>query len=208
MNSIFFMYRSFINTSESIIINRLNARYTVKHFPNSFSLKIFSLLLSVLLISACGGKEVEGKKAYPMNPEDARKLRNGRLLADSGGLNIFGGDDSRDKEGNSPIGVNSFLWRASLDTLSFMPLASADPFGGVILTDWYEDPNATGERFKVTTLILGRSLRTDGIKVSVFKQKRDESGTWRDEQVNPELARKLEDTILTQARELRVKSGG
>lgn len=173
------------------------------------SLKILFLVLSTLLIANCGGgKAVEDKSQYPMNPEDARKLRNGKLTGEDG-WNLFGGDDSKAGEGgNSPIGVNSFLWRASLDTLSFLPIASADPFGGVILTDWYSDPNAPSERYKVTTLILGRALRTDGVKVTVFKQSKDSDGNWRDEPVNAELGRKLEDTILTQARELRIKSGG
>lgn len=171
-------------------------------------LNLLSLIFAALLLINCGGKEIEGRSQYPVDPELARKQARGKLTGE-GGLSIFGGDDSKEKDGgNSPIGVNSFLWRASLDTLSFLPIASADPFGGVILTDWYEDPNAEGERFKVTALILGRSLRADGIKVTVFKQQRDETGIWRDQPVNNELGRKLEDTILTQARELRVKSGG
>lgn len=172
------------------------------------SVKILFLLLSALVLANCsGGKAVEDKSQFPMNPEDARKLRNGKLTGE-GGWNLFGGDDGKDKESGSPIGVNSFLWRASLDTLSFLPIASADPFGGVILTDWYSDANAPRERYKVTTLILGRALRADGVKVTVFKQSKDENGNWQDEPVNAELGRKLEDTILTQARELRIKSGG
>lgn len=175
--------------------------------PSRF-LNILSLLAAAVLLINCGGEAVEGRAQYPVDPKLARKQARGKLTGE-GGLSIFGGDDSREKDGGaSPIGVNSFLWRASLDTLSFLPMASADPFGGVILTDWYEDPNTEGERFKVTALILGRSLRADGLKVTVFKQKLDETGVWRDQPVNPELGRKLEDTILTQARELRVKSGG
>lgn len=168
--------------------------------------KLVTLLFAALLLVNCAGKEIEGKSQFPIDPELARKQARGKLTGD--GFNLLGGDDSKEVEGNSPIGVNSFLWRATLDTLSFLPIASADPFGGVILTDWYEDPSAMGERFKVTALILGRSLRTDGIKVTVFKQAKDSSGNWADQPVNTDLARKLEDTILTRARELRVKSGG
>ena len=102
----------------------------------------------------------------------------------------------------SPIGVNSYLWRATLDTLSFMPLASADPFGGVIITDWYEDPKTPGERFKVNALILDKTLRADGVKITLFKQKMDK-GSWRDQQVDDKLAHSLEDTILTRARQLK-----
>ena len=83
------------------------------------------------------------------------------------------------------LGVNSFLWRASLDTMAFMPFASADPFGGVIITDWYSAPATPNERMKVTIYILDRKLRADG-------------------PVNPDTAIKLEDAILTRARELRL----
>ncbi len=86
-----------------------------------------------------------------------------------------------------------------------MPLASADPFGGVILTDWYEDPKTPGERFKINALIIGGKLRADAIKVSLFKQRLDPvSGQWRDADVNPTRAREIEDTILTRARQLRI----
>jgi hypothetical protein len=104
------------------------------------------------------------------------------------------------------LGVNSFLWRASLDTLGFMPIANADPFGGTIITDWYQMPESQAERFKVNVFILDRALRADGVKVSVFKQARDASGQWVDIKVEPKVATDLENTILTRARELRTVS--
>jgi len=104
------------------------------------------------------------------------------------------------------LGVNSFLWHASLDTLSFMPLQSADPFGGVIITDWYVAPNAPDERLKVTIYIMDRDLRADGLKVVVFRQTRAANGGWSDATANPEVAHKLEDAILTRARELHLAS--
>lgn len=103
------------------------------------------------------------------------------------------------------LGVNSFLWHATLDTLSFMPLQSADPFGGVIITDWYSDPSNPNERMRVTVYILDRRLRADGIKISTFRQTRSADG-WVDAQVNPDTANKLEDAILVRARELRLAS--
>jgi hypothetical protein len=103
------------------------------------------------------------------------------------------------------LGVNSFLWHATLDTLSFMPLQSADPFGGVIITDWYSDPSNPNERMRVTVYILDRRLRADGIKISTFRQTHSADG-WVDAQVNPETANKLEDAILVRARELRLAS--
>ncbi len=85
-----------------------------------------------------------------------------------------------------------------------MPIASADPFGGVVITDWYEDPQTPGERFKVNALILDRTLRADGVRISVFKQKKDASAQWADTQVEPSVGREVEDTIITRARQLRV----
>ncbi len=122
----------------------------------------------------------------------------------SGGLGIFGGDEENANATGSPIPVNSFLWRATLDTLSFMPLASADPFGGVIITDWFAPPESANERFKMTVYILSRSLRSDGLKVAVFRQTRDEAGNWIYGEVTEGTARQLEDGILARARELRV----
>jgi hypothetical protein len=101
------------------------------------------------------------------------------------------------------LGVNSYLWHAALDTMSFMPLASADPFGGVIITDWYVAPGTPDERLKVTIYIMDRNLRADGLKVVVFRQTRAGTG-WGDAAANPDTAHKLEDSILTRARELRL----
>jgi hypothetical protein len=107
--------------------------------------------------------------------------------------------------GKVTLGVNSFLWHASLDTLAFMPLASADPFGGVIITDWYSAPDDKNERVKVTVYILDRRLRADGIKIAVFRQTRT-GDIWADAAVNPDMSTRLEDAILTRARELRLAS--
>lgn len=119
-----------------------------------------------------------------------------------GGLFSIGGKkDSAD--GQNGIGVNSYLWRAALDTVSFMPLASADPFGGVILTDWYTPDSTPNERLKLNVFILDRQLRSDGIQVKVFRQVR-KGGTWRDSATADDTARQLEDTILVRARQMRV----
>ncbi|MBS0469923.1 MAG: DUF3576 domain-containing protein [Proteobacteria bacterium] len=107
--------------------------------------------------------------------------------------------------GARTLGVNSYLWHASLDTLSFIPLASADPFGGVIITDWYTAPQAPNERMKVTIYILDRALRADGLKVAVFRQTKTDTG-WSDATVSNDTATRLEDAILTRARELRLAS--
>ena len=105
--------------------------------------------------------------------------------------------------GGVGIGVNSYLWRASLDTIAFMPLSSADPFGGVIITDWYSPEGARQERFKMNVFILVRSLRADGVRVSLFRQVQDRGGIWRDAGVPVQTASRIEDAILTRARQLR-----
>lgn len=100
--------------------------------------------------------------------------------------------------------VNAFLWRAALDTVSFLPLVSADPYTGVIITDWYAPPTTPGERFKINLYIMDATLRADGVKVSVFRQV-DQGGQWRDAPVAPETANQMEDTVLTRARQLRIQ---
>jgi len=100
------------------------------------------------------------------------------------------------------IGVNSFLWRASLDTVSFMPLLQTDSNGGVILTDWYSNPSNAGERVKLTINILDQDLRADGIKVAASRQV-SQSGAWVNAPVKAATTQKLEQIILTKARDLR-----
>ena len=103
------------------------------------------------------------------------------------------------------IGVNSFLWRASLETLNFMPLAQVDPFGGVIVTDWYASAEAPQERFKANVYILDTNLRADALKTSISKQTRSTSG-WEDAAVDADTARQIENAILTRARELYIST--
>ncbi len=115
---------------------------------------------------------------------------------------LFGGGRDGQEAG---IGVNSYLWRASLDTLNFMPLASADPFGGVIITDWYSDPTTPNERFKATVYILDTRLRADALNVSIFRQTQTE-GAWADAAVDPATEIQIENAILTRARQLRLST--
>ncbi len=165
------------------------------------ALQVLTALACLCVLSACGVFGQGSKAEQPLNPKLALLESRGSLTGDDG---LFSMGGSKDKDSGTGIGVNSFLWRATLDTLAFLPLTSADPFGGVILTDWYEDPKAKGERFKVNALILDKTLRADGVKIKLFKQRLDAKGVWRDVDVNPRVERDLEDTILTRAREMRV----
>jgi hypothetical protein len=168
---------------------------------------LWGMLGVTLLLGACNGVKPEAK--FP-DPDEEKRYRYGSVLGGEGGFTLLGprraDANAQDAQG---IGVNSYLWRASLDTLAFMPIVSADPFGGVILTDWYSPPETPNERFKVNLYILDRQLRADGIRVSVFRQQRGNAGPgaagdWRDAGVNTETANRLEDTVLTRARQLRI----
>lgn len=163
-------------------------------------------LIGIFLLNGCGGVEREAR--YPekvgrrTDPAPSGEKKNDSLFG-SGGLFGLGGG-SKDEGGG--IGVNSFLWRASLDTISFMPLSSADPFGGVLITDWYINPQHANERFKMTIYILDKRLRADGVKVSVFRQEKGPSGAWQDAPSNPETGVRVENAILIRARQLRIDS--
>jgi hypothetical protein len=107
--------------------------------------------------------------------------------------------------GRITLGVNTYLWHATLDTLSTLPLVSADPFGGVVITDWYSTAASPDERLKVTAYIMDRELRADGLRLVVFRQVRT-AGVWADAQPSPDTARALENVVLSRARELRLSS--
>ncbi len=100
--------------------------------------------------------------------------------------------------------VNPFLWRAALEVISFAPIATTDPTGGVITTSWHDQPKQPNERFQFTIYILDRALRADALKVSVFRQTRTGRRGWRTAASTPKLARSVEDLILTRARALRL----
>ena len=162
-------------------------------------------LAFMLLAASCG----YGDPVYPDTRQEGDRgpvYGERESIFGEGGLS-FGGNSDQQKQQDAGIGVNSFLWRASLDTISFMPLVSADPFGGVIITDWYSPPQSPGERFKVNVYILGRALRADGIRAAVFRQRQDGAG-WVDAPIGNGTATDLENAILTRARQLRIVQTG
>ncbi len=174
---------------------------------SSFSSALLITASLLLTLPSCSAVKPDADTSYPQDPDMQRKVERGRITGDEG--TVMGGDAGKKEEkGRNPLGVNSFLWRASLDTLSFLPILSADPFGGTILTDWYEDTDAPGERYKVNVLILDRQLRADSLKISTFRQKKDNKGNWADAPTDSKLGRKLEDTVLTRARQMRVAQLG
>ncbi len=167
----------------------------------------FPTLLTAWLIGAllvgCGNIQPEG--IYPnRSPGDSTPYQKRDSIFGEGGLTAgLGGGQRQEQDTGGGIGVNGFLWRASLDTIAFMPVNSADPFGGVIITDWYAMPDTPQERFKMNVYILGRALRADGVRVAVFRQVQDTNGGWVDASVPDAANGKIEDAILTRARQLR-----
>ena len=105
------------------------------------------------------------------------------------------------------MAVNAFLWRASLDTVSFIPLDIVDPIGGVITTQWYKDTSNSNERIKLTIYIKDRRLRADGVSVNVFREVML-TDRWVKADINPDTANLIEASILTKARELRIGTQG
>jgi hypothetical protein len=161
---------------------------------------IFVCLISVLAACQYG----DSNQVLVEDPKKNRGPTAGSsVLGGDGGIQLFGPGGDSEGGGGAGIGVNSHLWRASLDTISFMPLSSADPFGGVIITDWYAPPDTPNERFKMTIFILARTLRADGLRVAVFRQEQRDQGVWVDSSINPATVSSLENKILERARQLR-----
>ncbi len=171
------------------------------------------LAAGIALLTAGCGLTVENDYLVPDPRQKGADVYESEL---KGQKNTVFGDDGLDlfnlgggKKGTSDgsgIGVNSFLWRASLDTIAFMPLSQADPFGGVIITDWYSPPEAPKERYKMSVYILGRELRADGVRVAVFRQQSNGPDGWVSGSLSKDTATNLENQILTRARQLRLAS--
>lgn len=187
--------------------------------PMPGGLRVASALLiaalSVGLVS-CGGDDT----AYPdqvSRPKQDRQygLGRGTSASDSGGLfgpgGLFGSRDEKRKGLDEPgIAVNAFLWRASLDVIvdNKWPIASADPFGGLIITDWFQFTESPTERLKLQVLILDRDLRADAIRASIIRQQQAGGRGWVDAPVDPKTAFEFENAILTRARQLRIAATG
>jgi hypothetical protein len=182
----------------------------------SSAINVICVGLVAFGLAACGGdpNSVTEKRSGPSNDRNPRdmiaglggsKQETGSLFGPGG---LFGAKPSQKEELGSGVAVNAYLWRASLDTINFIPLVSADPFGGVIITDWYTPAETPNERMKVQVTILDRELRADGVRVSVFKQQTaPRGGNWVDAQVDPRTNIDIENAILTRARQLRIAGG-
>lgn len=159
-------------------------------------------------LAGCGGADID--YTYPQDnvygkpitaKEAARENENTLFNA----VGLFGDSDKDKNQQPAGLAVNSYLWNASLDTLSFLPLQSTDPFGGVIVTDWGTMSSKPNERVKVTVRIDSPDLRASAVRVNVFREVRNPTtSTWETASVAPETSRQIEDSILRRARQLRI----
>jgi len=180
--------------------------------PTSFSSLLVPAVLTaaILTVTGCSSDAVKPNPTPPEfgglgsgTPGDPSTTRLGG--EDSGIIFGIGKDRGQNQAGGggvSGLGVNAFLWRGALETIGFMPLASADPFGGVIITDWYTPPGTSGERFKATIYILSRDLRSDGVRVNIFRQAL-QGGQWVDSPVADSTVGDIENKVLARARRMR-----
>ncbi len=170
---------------------------------SSVSLRSIFNIFVILTLCACSDNVQKETKA-PIDKEDRIKLGFGSLFGDD--FLTFGpGKKSKNGQLMAPT-VNPYLWRASLDTINFMPLTSADAMGGVIVTDWYTTPKNPNERLKTSIFITDQVLRADALKVIVYKQIKTRDSGWTNSNSAPEVATELENIILTKARQLRINS--
>jgi hypothetical protein len=162
------------------------------------------LPISFLLVSCGTDLSPKPGQEAPMGRDDAKKYNFGKLLGDD--FLLFGAPKRHTNAVDGPSArVNRFLWQATLEVVSFMPLASADATGGVIVTDWYSAPQTPNERIKVTVYITDSQLRADALRVNMFKQVR-KGNDWVN--VTPDSATSIdiENIILSQARRLKIKA--
>lgn len=163
------------------------------------------LLIILLILSAC--KNVETERSYPKDTGQKQREKYGSLTGGDnggGGINLLNIGDGKKADEYS---VNSALWQASLDVLSFMPLIQADKASGVIITDWYEDPDAKGEKFKINAVVAPGELSANSVKITMFKQIKAKDGTWKSSGVSEKLVASFEEKILARTREIKVKYG-
>ena len=167
-----------------------------------------TLLLGAMALAGCSAI-TPNQVPDNYSGEGGPNSESSRLIGSATGSDVILGT-SKNKPadqgggGGAGLGVNAYLWRGALDTLSFMPLASADPFGGVIITDWYQPQGAGGERFKATAYLLSRELRADALRIAMFRQV-EQKGQWVDAPMNPGTVSEIENRVLSRARTLRAQ---
>ena len=160
-----------------------------------------TIILFFILYSGCGiYKPVDARKTSVTGTERAKKnIEEGR------GVGLFGQVTGRRGGGTFEFANANELWRASLDVIDFMPLASVNYSGGIIITDWYSTTDNQDERCKLNVFISGKSLKTENLKVTSFCQE-FVNQKWINKKVEDESNIKIENAILNRAKKLRLQS--
>lgn len=166
-------------------------------------LRILSAIALLWLLSACSGDVTHDY--HPQTAEEHREDDMKSIVTKSDEPIIIYGGKSKSGGGEGSGVAGSYLWRAALESISFMPLASSDSHGGTIITDWYSSPSTPNERFKFNILILSSDLQIGSIKVNAFRQL-NTMGQWRSAEISKEIPRNIEDNILRKAISLRAKA--
>ena len=171
----------------------------------------YLLLLSFLTLFACSYLPSGGERADTRDEKEKRLAESGTIFSEGGifegaAFNV-GGQRIGPGGSGSGIGVNSYLWFASLETIDFLPLSQVDPFGGVILSDWHSPANTPNERVKLNIFISGKALRSDALRVAMFREVK-QNGDWVSTENDAATVRKIENVILKRARERRLQTIG
>jgi len=150
-----------------------------------------------------GGDATQASRDLRIQDAENRLRSGGGLFGKTGGINLLGGNE---KNQTTSIGmpINPYLWKASLETIDFMPIASADPFAGMIITDWYSQADVIDERCKLNIYIKGVELKTSNLKVNSFCQKLSSSNNWVSNSIDTQTNTKLENTILNKAKKIKL----
>ena len=168
--------------------------------------RISLIFLAGVFLVSCSGTKVT-KTESQGSVMERRRGRDGKLFGDD--VTLWTADRKRDVPtgAGTGIGVNAHLWHGALETVSFLPIASADPFGGVIITDWYTSEKSPNERIKLNIFILDRLLRSDALRITIFSEKWNEAKKqWIAAPSDRKMAMDLENLVLTKARRLRISS--
>lgn len=157
------------------------------------------ILLLALGLAACENAKPP-REFYDRTVADVSRTERAETIGD-----LFAAERAAGEQAGAFL-VNKHLWAATLDTLAFLPVASTDPFSGVIATDWSVNPDAPGERMKVAAFVKGLKMEARSLKVAVYREVRDANGQWVSAPVSAATPRRLEDVILTRARQMRIEA--
>ncbi|MGE0736277.1 MAG: DUF3576 domain-containing protein [Alphaproteobacteria bacterium] len=170
-------------------------RFTVNTSARRLGLTAAGLLLA-LTAAACGDREVQPIGGF----QERQGLRSNTVVAPEGERRLLAKGQNNDR---AQVTVNGYVWRAAIDTISFMPINQSDPYGGIITTDWYTPPESPNERLRLTVAVYGPEFRSDSVKVTVFRQNKNKQQQWVDAKVDRSTSNDLENVILARAREIR-----